>query len=209
LNAIIIVLLVTLTLRGAMRADRRRRAPPPEPLDPRGRRDHRDVLAPDPRSRAVGAIVDEGSPPRPRKVFVLGREATLDVEVTARAAVAARAQLVLLSLGYPVSAHQAGVVGEARGLAEELRLWLDAVLVTSPKQLSDLVGDDDEVTIIASGRERRRIERALGAEVKRGRLDFAGWSGSRPSLGTDRAFGPRRAGRVAPSIPAARGRSDE
>jgi Ca2+-transporting ATPase len=104
-------------------------------------------------------------------VFVLGREATLDVEVATRAIGAAGGHLVLLSLGYPVSPNQAGVVGEAVSLAEELRLCLDAVLVTSPKQLADLVGDDDQVTIIASGRERRRIERALGSKAKRDHLD--------------------------------------
>jgi hypothetical protein len=150
-------------------------------------------------------MVDEGSPPGRRDVFVLGRGATLDVEAAAQAASAAGAQLVLLSWGHPVSAHQARVVEDALGLAGKLPLWLDVVLVTGSKQLADLTQDDDEVTILASGRERRAIEHALGAKEKRGRLDLAGRLGKGPGPRADGAFGARRAGGVAPSIPAGGG----
>lgn len=69
--------------------------------------------------------------------------------------------IVLVSLGYPVSASRADLVRDAVGLARELGLWLDAVLVTSTSELPALVEDGDRVTIVAKGRERRRIERAL------------------------------------------------
>ena len=111
------------------------------------------------------------TPPRPRRVFVLGREATLDVEAVARGVVAERAELVLLSLGYPTGANQAAVLGEALRLAAEIRLWMDAVLVTKPEELPEHLRDGDDVTILASGSERRRIERALGRKARRPRDD--------------------------------------
>jgi len=96
---------------------------------------------------------------------VLGRGATLDIEPVARRLVGEGAELVLLSVGRPTSSG-ALVVSDALRLADELRLWLDAVLVSSPEQTAQFVRDEDEVTILASRSERRRIERALGARVR-------------------------------------------
>jgi nucleotide-binding universal stress UspA family protein len=106
------------------------------------------------------------APPRPRRVFVLGREATFDVDPVAKRVVAEGAELVLLSLGYPVTPGQEAVVGDALRLANELRLWLDTVLVTSPEEAAEYVRADDEVTLLASGRERKRLERVLGKKVR-------------------------------------------
>jgi nucleotide-binding universal stress UspA family protein len=113
------------------------------------------------------------APPRPRKVFVLGRGATLDMEAVARRVVAEGAELVLLSLGYPVAHTQAAVVGDALRLAVELRLWLDAVLVKSPEEVAEFVREEDEVTILAVGSERRRIQRALAGKVAPRRAGFS------------------------------------
>jgi nucleotide-binding universal stress UspA family protein len=106
------------------------------------------------------------TPPRPRRVFVLGRGASLDVEPVARRVVAEGAELILLSLAPPSDLGQATAVGDALRLADELRLWVDAVLVTSPEQAASFVHEGDEVTVLANGSERRRIERALGGRVR-------------------------------------------
>ena len=109
--------------------------------------------------------MDQDLTPRPRKVYILGREATLDMEPVARRVVAEGAELVLISLGHPVAPTQSAVVGEAVRLADELRIWLDAVLVTSPDDLRELIREGDDVTILASGAERRRIERVVGGRA--------------------------------------------
>jgi nucleotide-binding universal stress UspA family protein len=98
-------------------------------------------------------------------VFVLGRSATLNFAPIVRQVVAEGAELVLLSVGYPVKPTQATVVGDALRMAKELRLWLDTILVMSPDELGEFVGESDDVTVIASGLERKRIERALGPKL--------------------------------------------
>jgi hypothetical protein len=99
---------------------------------------------------------------RLRRVLILGRDGSLDVEPVARRVLAEHAELVLLSVGHPVAPAQAATVRDALRLASELRLWLDTALVSTPEQLAELLRDDDHVTVLASGSERRRIERALG-----------------------------------------------
>jgi nucleotide-binding universal stress UspA family protein len=115
--------------------------------------------------------MDELVSARSRRVFVLGREATLDVEDVARRVIAEGAELILLTLGYPVAPKQAVLVNDALRLADQLRLWLDTVLVTSPRQVADLIREGDDVTILASGSERRNIERALGTNSGSLRVD--------------------------------------
>jgi hypothetical protein len=104
----------------------------------------------------------ERQPPGARWVFLLGRSAVLDLEDVARRAQVEPAQLVLLSLGYPVSAAQQAIVQQALQLAADLRLWLDAELVPAPRKVRELVRPTDEMTILAEGAERRRLERAAG-----------------------------------------------
>jgi nucleotide-binding universal stress UspA family protein len=106
------------------------------------------------------------APARPRTVLVLGREARLDVEPVARRVVAEEEELILLSVGYPIAATQAIVVSDALRCAAELQLWLDVVLVTRPEQLAGLTRDGDDVSVLASGAERKKIERALGRKAR-------------------------------------------
>jgi nucleotide-binding universal stress UspA family protein len=106
-------------------------------------------------------------PPLSRRIFILGRDAVMDVDPVARQVLAEGAQLVLVSVGYPVAARQTAIVSNALGLADRLRLWLDVVLVTSREEIAGLVQADDRVTIVADGRERRWIERALGQSISR------------------------------------------
>jgi len=111
------------------------------------------------------------APTRPRKVFVLGRDAALDVEPVARRVLTDGAELVLLSMGYPQARTQAGVVADALRLADELRLWVDAALVTTPEELTEFIAEGDDVAILASGRERRAIEQALRSKQREGGID--------------------------------------
>src|SRR5262249_7907785 len=101
---------------------------------------------------------------------VLGRAAAMDVETVVRQVVAEGSELVLISVGYPAAERQSAVTGEALRLAAELRLWLDAVLVGSPQEGVSPVPPDGRVSVLASGAERRRIERAVQPRVRSVRL---------------------------------------
>jgi hypothetical protein len=110
-------------------------------------------------------MIDE-APRRSRRVFVLGQAATLELKPVVRRVVADGAELVLLSMGYPVSAGQEALVGDALRLADELRLWLDTVLVLNPEEAAALILSDDDVTVLATAKERKRFERALSTRVR-------------------------------------------
>ena len=102
--------------------------------------------------------------PRARRVYVLGRgAATFDVAGAAREAAAEDAQLVLLTLGYPLTSHQRDAVDRAMDLAWEFRLGFDAMLVSSPKEAVVHAARARTVALVASGRERKTLERALKA----------------------------------------------
>ena len=121
--------------------------------------------------------------PGGRWVFVLGRSAVLDVEDVATRAAAQHAELVLLSLGYPVSPKQDAVVQAALREAADHQVWFDAVLVPSPKRFGEYVHAGDEVTIVASGSERRKLDRALGIPPHNGERPDSplGRPGTRPT----------------------------
>jgi nucleotide-binding universal stress UspA family protein len=95
-------------------------------------------------------------------VFVLGRDSSLDVEREARRAAAEGGELVLVTVGYPITDSQDDVVREAVRLGGELRFQLDAVLATTPQQAAREITKADEVAVVATGRERKRLERAVG-----------------------------------------------
>src|SRR4029453_5906909 len=76
-------------------------------------------------------------------------------------AAAGGAELVLVVIG-PITDSQDEVIREALRLAAELPFRLDAALATTPQHAAGIVGGADEVTIVARGRERRRLERTLG-----------------------------------------------
>jgi nucleotide-binding universal stress UspA family protein len=102
---------------------------------------------------------------RPRRVLVLGHDASFDVRPMARRVLAEHAELLLLTLGHPVAPAQAATVRDALRLAGELRLWLDIELVLTPGQVAELLRDDDQITVLAGVKERKKIERALGERI--------------------------------------------
>lgn len=63
----------------------------------------------------------------------------------------------MLTLGYPVSEEQQAFVTRAIDEAFEARVRLDAQIVARPGGL----GARDDVTVVAAGREERRIGSAL------------------------------------------------
>ena len=121
-----------------------------------------------------------------RMVFILAEVTrVLDVEAVARRAAVERRQLVLLVVGRRVSAEQKMLVERALRSAGEHHLWFDAVWVTGASRAAEYIEEGDEVTILASGRERRRLERAtlrtlaLGQSCYRseaGCRDLGGWT---------------------------------
>lgn len=101
----------------------------------------------------------------PRRVFVLGRRGTFDVGAEARRAAADGAELVLLSVGYPVTPSQSSAVEEGARIAFDLRLPFDAVLITQRKGLVDHVWPAEQVVVVATGRERRTLSRLLRSDA--------------------------------------------
>jgi nucleotide-binding universal stress UspA family protein len=131
----------------------------------------------------------------PRRVFVLGRDPVLDVAVAAHGVAAENKELVLISVGPRVSPTQRAILDEALRLASTLRVPLDEVWAARPESATGHVEDDDDVTVVASGREQRRLERALGLPSTQRRLRTAqadrGEPGPGPPLsGTARTSRP-------------------
>jgi nucleotide-binding universal stress UspA family protein len=100
-----------------------------------------------------------------RRVYILGRQDELDVEEAARRAASDGVQLVLLTLGYPVTTTQRTAVERALDLTMQLRLSFDAALAPSLAEAAVLARPFETVALVASGSERKRIRRAL---AKRG-----------------------------------------
>lgn len=103
-----------------------------------------------------------------RHVVVLGRAPVLDPGEAAGRAASEGIALVFLSVGYPVTAQQAVLVEEGARLADELRVSFDALLVESTKHLLDHIEDGDDLTVAASGRERRHLEAVLSRGISLG-----------------------------------------
>ena len=98
-----------------------------------------------------------------RVVVVLGR-GRLDAD-PARFVTEAAARGVPLhvkTMGYPVTRRQQVFVAEAIERAWGVRVHLDAAVVGDPGWESADLGPEDEITIVAAGREERRIGSALG-----------------------------------------------
>jgi hypothetical protein len=96
-----------------------------------------------------------------RTVLLLGRRPSVEWDAL-RAALRRDEELVVFSLGYPVSAGQRGALLRAQDLAEEVGAWFDALLVTSTQGMVDLLEPEDVVHVAARGRQGKRLRAALG-----------------------------------------------
>ena len=99
---------------------------------------------------------------RDRVVVVLGR-GRVDVDPTLHVARAAGrgTPLLMLALGYPVSQHQQAYITRAIDEAFEARVHLDARIVARLDELAEHVDATDDVTVVAAGRDERRIGSVL------------------------------------------------
>jgi hypothetical protein len=95
---------------------------------------------------------------RDRIVVVLGRgRVDIDPAVHVARAAGRGTTLLMLTLGYPVSEQQQAFVTRAIDEAFEARVGLDARIVARPDGLADYLGATDDITIVAAGRDERRI----------------------------------------------------
>ncbi len=95
-----------------------------------------------------------------RRVIILGRSGWIDAEAAVEAALRDGVTLVLLTLGYPVTDRQDRI---ARGVLERAAasgLPCEAAIVTAPAQAARFAGSAAEVSIEASRREQRQLQRA-------------------------------------------------
>ena len=99
---------------------------------------------------------------RDRIVVVLGR-GRMDVDPALHVAHAAGRgmPLIMLALGYPVSRHQQAFITRAIDEAFGARVHLDARIVARLDELAAHVGATDDVTVVAAGRDERRIGSVL------------------------------------------------
>ena len=95
-----------------------------------------------------------------RMVFVLGRRTRLGAREI-EAASAHAAEIVVLSLGYPVSRAQRRAVEAALELAVRLNVTMDALLVVTATELADAIAPSDQVVVTGSRAERRRLRNRL------------------------------------------------
>lgn len=95
-----------------------------------------------------------------RTVVLLGRRPPVDWEHVA-GGLGPDNELVILSLGYPVTAAQRQVLLRAQEIAARVGAWFDAILVTSTNDMFAALQPDDEVHIVAAGLERRRLHNRL------------------------------------------------
>ncbi len=100
-----------------------------------------------------------------RTVLLLGRQPPADWDALV-GGLARGDELVILSLGYPVSPPQHTVLLRAQEIAAELGAWFDALLVTSTREMLEVLQSDDAVHIAARGLEERRLRRFLTANAR-------------------------------------------
>jgi hypothetical protein len=97
-----------------------------------------------------------------RIVVVLGRErVTIDPAVHIARAAGRGRPLLVLTLGYPVTEHQQAFVIRAIDEAFGSRVRLDAQIVAGSDGLAAYVVATDDVTVVAAGRDERRIGSVL------------------------------------------------
>ncbi|HXY73642.1 MAG TPA: hypothetical protein VEM41_13980 [Actinomycetota bacterium] len=96
--------------------------------------------------------------PAPRTVLVLGSGPLEDVIGFIERAAGLEGELVILSLGFPITEEQQTSVAAAIAMVAETHGGLDAVLVPDVQDVPRHLLPHDSVAVFASGIERRTIE---------------------------------------------------
>lgn len=95
---------------------------------------------------------------RERIVVIVGQgRADIDPGIYVARAAGRGIPLLMLTLGYPVSRRQQAFITRAIDEAFETRVGLAAQVVSRPDELIVHIDAKDEVTIVAAGRDERRI----------------------------------------------------
>lgn len=102
--------------------------------------------------------------PRRRRVLVLGRDPDGDVDAEVRRAASEGHELVLIVVGPRVTASQGAIVERAVHLAVEVGARVDALWTMDRDEARRVLAHGDEVEILSSRRERRRLSALLRAE---------------------------------------------
>ena len=96
-----------------------------------------------------------------RTVLVVGQDADPGAIGFIERAARPESEVVLLSLGYPISKNQQALVSAALALVAETHTGLDAILVPDAEDLTSCLQPEDRVAIFASSAERRAVERVM------------------------------------------------
>jgi hypothetical protein len=91
-----------------------------------------------------------------RTVVILGRRPSVRWNEV-RSGLRRGQELVVLSLGYPVTATQRQALLRAEEIAAEAEAWFDAQLVTSVPEMVAALGPEDEVIVGVRGRMGRSL----------------------------------------------------
>jgi hypothetical protein len=100
-----------------------------------------------------------------RIVVLLGRRPSTGWEPSGDKRLRKDDELVLLSVGYPVTVAQREAFLRAQELTEAAGAWLDARLVTSIDEALQAIEPGDEVLVMARGREGKRLRARLAAHA--------------------------------------------
>lgn len=95
-----------------------------------------------------------------RVVLLLGRRPSVPWS-DVRAALHPEDELVILSLGYPVTGAQHAALDRALGVAEHTGAGFDALLITSIREMLGVLQPEDRIHLAAGRLERRRLRRVL------------------------------------------------
>ncbi|MGZ4105306.1 MAG: hypothetical protein ACXVP8_08585 [Actinomycetota bacterium] len=96
-----------------------------------------------------------------RTVLVLGRHPAVDLGAWFAAAKEAAGDLLILAVGFPLTAEQQRAVNDAVAMAVDTGVWLEARIAYRARDVSSFVHRDDRVHVFAAGKEERTIGRAL------------------------------------------------
>jgi hypothetical protein len=96
-----------------------------------------------------------------RLVVVLGREANVNMDEMVHQARDARVELVILNIGFPMTAEQTAAIDISMEAAGRGILDLEARICYTPEEAAAKIRADDQVVLAVSGPDRARLERAL------------------------------------------------
>jgi hypothetical protein len=96
-----------------------------------------------------------------RLVVVLGREAGIDMNAMVQDAWKARCELVVYSIGFPLTRAQNDAIDIAMEAAGRGALDLEARITHTIDDAAALIQPEDRVVLAIFGRERKRFERAV------------------------------------------------